>query len=71
MCAGSVERAITPADMETIDMTRKLIRRVTTEEFIEPERFEHYRKMAMEIGFTHVESGPYVRSSYHAAEYGG
>lgn len=38
--------------------------------FIEPERFERYREKALAMGFAHVESGPYVRSSYHAADYG-
>jgi lipoic acid synthetase len=37
--------------------------------FIEPEKFECYREKALALGFTHVESGPYVRSSYHAAQY--
>jgi lipoic acid synthetase len=40
-------------------------------EFIEPERFDYYREKALAMGFLHVESGPYVRSSYHAAEYKG
>lgn len=35
-------------------------------EFIPPEKFESYRVAAMELGFSGVESGPYVRSSYHA-----
>ena len=38
--------------------------------FVEPELFERYRVKALEMGFQHVESGPYVRSSYHAEEYG-
>lgn len=38
--------------------------------FIEPDRFELYREKALALGFAHVESGPYVRSSYHAADYG-
>ena len=38
--------------------------------FVEPELFERYRVKALEMGFLHVESGPYVRSSYHAEEYG-
>jgi lipoic acid synthetase len=38
--------------------------------FIEPGRFDLYREKALELGFDHVESGPYVRSSYHAAGYG-
>jgi lipoic acid synthetase len=37
--------------------------------FIEPEKFECYREKALALGFVHVESGPYVRSSYHAAQY--
>jgi len=39
--------------------------------FVEPARFDRYREEAISLGFAHVESGPYVRSSYHAAEYGG
>ena len=31
-----------------------------------PEEFEELKKIAIEIGFKHVESGPLVRSSYHA-----
>lgn len=38
-------------------------------EFVAPELFERYREMALQLGFTHVESGPYVRSSYHAERY--
>lgn len=35
-------------------------------EFITPELFEHYREEGMKRGFAYVESGPLVRSSYHA-----
>ncbi len=31
-----------------------------------PEKFAGYRDAATELGFAHVESGPLVRSSYHA-----
>lgn len=37
--------------------------------FIEPAEFERYREQAVELGFSHVESAPYVRSSYHADRY--
>ncbi|MDD4028409.1 MAG: lipoyl synthase [Caldisericia bacterium] len=37
-------------------------------EYVPPSQFENYRKMALKIGFKHVESGPLVRSSYHAKE---
>lgn len=35
-------------------------------EYIEPARFEIYRKSGLDKGFTDVESHPLVRSSYHA-----
>ena len=38
-------------------------------DYIEPQRFEELRLQASALGFLHVESGPYVRSSYHAASY--
>ena len=31
-----------------------------------PEEFEELRQIALDLGFTHVASGPLVRSSYHA-----
>jgi lipoic acid synthetase len=34
--------------------------------FITPEAFEEYRIAGLQRGFRHVESGPLVRSSYHA-----
>jgi lipoic acid synthetase len=33
-----------------------------------PEEFAELRRAGLEIGFTHIESGPLVRSSYHAAQ---
>ncbi|MDB5056478.1 MAG: lipoyl synthase [Bacilli bacterium] len=33
-----------------------------------PEEFQTFKKIGMELGFSHVESGPLVRSSYHAHE---
>jgi lipoic acid synthetase len=44
-------------------------RHFPVQEFIIPERFDLYREKALSIGFEHVESGPYVRSSYHAEQY--
>lgn len=37
-------------------------------EFISPEQFERYRCVGKEIGFAQVVAGPFVRSSYQAAE---
>ncbi|HZV81120.1 MAG TPA: lipoyl synthase [Geobacteraceae bacterium] len=39
-------------------------------EFVPPEVFDRLREEALAMGFAHVESGPYVRSSYHAEQYG-
>jgi lipoyl synthase len=39
------------------------------QEYIRPEDFERLRQEGLELGFSHVESGPYVRSSYHAGDY--
>ena len=36
--------------------------------YVTPEEFEAFRRAGREMGFKHVESGPLVRSSYHAAE---
>lgn len=36
--------------------------------FVLPEEFDSYGTKGKEMGFLHVESGPLVRSSYHAAD---
>jgi lipoic acid synthetase len=36
--------------------------------YVTPEEFRRLREFGMAIGFRHVESGPLVRSSYHAWE---
>lgn len=36
--------------------------------WVTPEEFEHWKKWALDLGFDVVESGPLVRSSYHADE---
>jgi len=38
-------------------------------EFIEPQQFEKYKHIGLEMGFRYVESGPLVRSSYHAEKH--
>ena len=34
--------------------------------FVHPDEFAHLQRFGMALGFAHVESGPLVRSSYHA-----
>jgi len=36
--------------------------------FVHPDEFAEYKAYGLKIGFSHVESGPLVRSSYHADE---
>jgi lipoic acid synthetase len=38
-------------------------------EFVTPERFDNYREIGLKMGFRYVESGPLVRSSYHAEKH--
>jgi lipoic acid synthetase len=36
--------------------------------YYHPDEFRDLKKIALELGFVHVESGPLVRSSYHAKQ---
>jgi hypothetical protein len=36
--------------------------------FLQPTEFDELKRLAISFGFGHVESGPLVRSSYHAAD---
>jgi lipoic acid synthetase len=38
-------------------------------EFVHPEKFALYKRIGLEIGIRYVESGPLVRSSYHAEKH--
>jgi len=38
-------------------------------EYLAPQVFDDYKQKALGYGFGHVESAPYVRSSYLAQEY--
>ncbi|OJV38053.1 MAG: lipoyl synthase [Bacteroidales bacterium 36-12] len=38
-------------------------------EYIHPDKFKEYKKIGLEKGFKFVESGPFVRSSYHAEKH--
>jgi lipoic acid synthetase len=41
-------------------------RQLKVERYVTPEEFLEYKSAAESLGFRHVESGPLVRSSYHA-----
>jgi lipoic acid synthetase len=38
-------------------------------DFITPEQFDTYKELGIKMGFRYVESGPLVRSSYHAEKH--
>ncbi|MDD5129481.1 MAG: lipoyl synthase [Candidatus Omnitrophica bacterium] len=38
-------------------------------EYVSPDVFDDYKEKARRLGFLHIESGPYVRSSYLAGDY--
>jgi lipoic acid synthetase len=41
-------------------------RQLKVERYVTPEEFQEFKAAAEELSFRHVESGPLVRSSYHA-----
>jgi lipoic acid synthetase len=44
-------------------------RRLPVERYYTPEEFAEFKRAGLEMGFRYVESGPLVRSSYHAHEH--
>ncbi len=42
---------------------------IPVSEYVSPETFEHYKRLADNLGFLYVASGPFVRSSYRAGEF--
>jgi lipoic acid synthetase len=66
-----VLRDVRAAGAEIVTMGQYLqpdATRAPVAEWIRPERFDEYATLAREIGFRGVASGPFVRSSYGAAE---
>lgn len=45
------------------------IKHLPVSEYVTPEQFAEYKKIGLEMGFPIVESGPLVRSSYHAEKH--
>ncbi len=44
------------------------VHHLPVDRFVHPDEFERLGQLGRELGFTHVASGPMVRSSYHADE---
>ena len=47
---------------------RPSAKHLPVERFYTPDEFAELKRLALDLGFAHVESGPLVRSSYHAHE---
>jgi len=47
---------------------RPTMKHLPVERYVDPSEFVELKAVANELGFRHVESGPLVRSSYHAHE---
>ncbi|HSM34550.1 MAG TPA: lipoyl synthase, partial [Anaerolineae bacterium] len=47
---------------------RPTVNHLPVERYVHPDEFQEMRKEGLELGFRHVESGPLVRSSYHARD---
>ncbi len=47
---------------------RPSLSQIPVTRYLPPEEFDELGTLARRIGFTHVASGPFVRSSYHAGE---
>ena len=47
---------------------RPTIRHRAIDRYVHPDEFDEYRIFGEAVGIQKVESGPLVRSSYHAAE---
>ena len=45
------------------------LKHLPVREFVSPEQFDAFGRVARSMGFLHVASGPMVRSSYHADEF--
>ena len=59
-------RAINIDVMTIGQYLRPTQKQLPVKEFITPDEFKDYENEGMKRGFKFVESGPFVRSSYHA-----
>lgn len=56
-------------DMLTLGQyLRPSSRHLPVQRYVPPEEFSEYREIGLTMGFSHIEAGPLVRSSYHAAQ---
>ena len=75
---GETDKEVLEAMQETADMgitifnigqyLQPTLDHLPVDRFVQPDIFELYKEKGLEMGFSVVESGPLVRSSYHADE---
>ena len=75
---GETDREVLEAMQESADLgitifnigqyLQPTIKHLAVQRFVHPDIFEMYKEKGLEMGFRVVESGPLVRSSYHADE---
>jgi lipoic acid synthetase len=72
--AGEVEQVLRDLRAANVDMVtvgqylQPTPQHLPVAEYVTPELFAHYARLAKGLGFTGVQSGPLVRSSYRARE---
>ncbi len=65
-------RDLRAADVDIVTLGQYLQptpKHLPVQEYITPEQFDKYKEIGLEMGFKYVESGPLVRSSYHAEKH--
>lgn len=65
-------KVLREADVDVVTLgqyMRPTKRHMAVSEYVTPEAFEGYAKVAEDLGFLYVASGPLVRSSYRAGEF--
>ena len=70
-CAEVIEtmQALREAEVQILTIGQYLQpseNQLPIQRYVTPEEFEKYKTEGLKLGFLHVESGPLVRSSYHA-----
>ncbi len=70
-----IEQALSDLHESRVDIVtigqylRPSLKHLAVDRYYHPDEFAHWKEFGMDLGFAHVESGPLVRSSYHAHEH--
>jgi lipoic acid synthetase len=73
--SAEIEQALCDLHESRVDIVtigqylRPSLKHLAVDRYYHPDEFIHWKEFGMALGFVHVESGPLVRSSYHAHEH--